>query len=86
MVITLVLVNAASSVIVRTSGEETGDNSQTSPIPLLFKSAWSVFGTKGQLSSVSETPSPSESSQTSPIPLLSESSWPGLAIIGQMSS
>ena len=76
----------ASSTTVKVSFTATGANSQTSPIPFLFLSAWSALGTSGQLSSVSETPSPSESSQTSPIPLLSESSWPGLGITGHISS
>ena len=85
LVMTLVLVNEASSANIKTSGDDTGDNSQISPIPFSFKSSWPGLATRGQLSSVSETPSPSESSHTSPIPLPSESSWPGLAITGQIS-
>ena len=76
----------ASSSTVKVSFTATGANSQTSPIPFSFLSAWSALATNGQLSSVSETPSPSVSSQTSPIPLLSESSWPGLGITGHISS
>ena len=84
--ITFVLIKVASSLTVKVFATATGPNSHTSPILLLFKSSCPGLATKGQLSSVSETPSPSVSSQTSPIPLPSESSWPGLTIIGQISS